>query len=221
MSWDPVWEDIFSQQEWGKYPSEDLIRFVARNFYKVPVRKDIKILEVGCGPGANLWYIAREGFTVYGIDGSGTAVTRAKKRLDDECAGWQGDIVAGDIVALPWEDGFFDAVIDNEAVYCNSYEQSKKIYHEMLRVCKKNGMLFSRTFATGCWGDGTGVQVDQQAWIVAEGPLTGKGYTRFTSLEEIPILLEGSKIVETELLTRSVANRQKEVKEWLIIAEKI
>ena len=60
MSWDATWEEVFRQQEWGKYPGEDLIRFVARNFYNVEKRSDIKILEVGCGPGANLWFIARE-----------------------------------------------------------------------------------------------------------------------------------------------------------------
>ena len=25
MAWDPVWENIFSNQSWGKYPGEDLI----------------------------------------------------------------------------------------------------------------------------------------------------------------------------------------------------
>ena len=33
MSWDPVWENVFQNQSWGKYPSENLVRFVARNFY--------------------------------------------------------------------------------------------------------------------------------------------------------------------------------------------
>ncbi|EDP6584064.1 class I SAM-dependent methyltransferase, partial [Campylobacter jejuni] len=28
-----IWENIFSQKEWGKYPSENLIRFIAKNFY--------------------------------------------------------------------------------------------------------------------------------------------------------------------------------------------
>jgi tRNA G46 methylase TrmB len=52
------------QQEWGKYPPEHVIRFVARNFYRVPDRKYVHLLEVGCGPGANVWFMAREGFAV-------------------------------------------------------------------------------------------------------------------------------------------------------------
>lgn len=63
-----IWDMVFSNQEWGKYPSEDLIRFIARNFYKVENRKNVKILELGCGPGANIWYLAREGFSFCGVD---------------------------------------------------------------------------------------------------------------------------------------------------------
>lgn len=33
-SWDPIWEKVFKDNEWGKYPGENLIQFVARNFYK-------------------------------------------------------------------------------------------------------------------------------------------------------------------------------------------
>jgi ubiquinone/menaquinone biosynthesis C-methylase UbiE len=221
LSWDPVWETVFSNQEWGKYPSEDLIRFVARNFYKAPNRKEVKILEVGCGPGANLWYMAREGFTVYGIDGSKTAIQRANDRLNKECPGWNGTLVVGDITQLPFQDGFFDAVIDLEAISCNSYEAAKQIYSEMARVTKPKGKMFSRTFATGSWGDQTGENVGYNAWIVSEGPLLGKGYTRFTALHDIEDLITGFVVTEIELISKTANGRQHEIKEWVIIGEKI
>lgn len=28
-----LWENIHANQEWGKYPSEQVVRFVARNYY--------------------------------------------------------------------------------------------------------------------------------------------------------------------------------------------
>jgi ubiquinone/menaquinone biosynthesis C-methylase UbiE len=221
LVWDPVWEEVFRRQAWGKYPSIDVVRFIARNFYHAENRKLIKILEVGCGPGANLWYIAREGFSVYGIDGSETAITQARKRLNQECPGWTGKLRIGNIASLPYQNDFFDAVVDCEAISCNSYNDSKRIYTELSRVTKKGGKLFSQAFATGCWGDSTGKKVGHNAWIVSGGPLLNKGYARFTEYEEIKDLIGGFTISEIELLTRTSNSRQHEVREWIIIGEKI
>lgn len=219
-SWDPVWEEIFREAEWGKYPGEELIRFIARNFYRVVQRSTVKILEVGCGPGANLWYMGREGFAVYGMDGSETAVQRARQRLNQEVPEWSGEVIVGDIMKIPYPDDFFDAVIDNEAVCCNSFENSQKIYHEMARVAKPGGKIFVRTFARGCWGDETGESVGYHSYIVTEGPLAGKGYARFTALEDIPVLLNKFQVADIECVSQTYSNRQHEMKEWIIVGEK-
>ena len=50
-SFSEEWEKIHSTQEWGRYPSETVIRFIARNYYKTE-REKIKILDLGCGAGA-------------------------------------------------------------------------------------------------------------------------------------------------------------------------
>lgn len=80
-SFSEEWEKIHSTQEWGRYPSETVIRFIARNYYKTE-REKIKILDFGCGAGAHTWYLAREGFDVYAFDGSKSAVDKAEKYLE-------------------------------------------------------------------------------------------------------------------------------------------
>lgn len=222
MTWDSMWEQIFLKNAWGRYPGEDTIRFVARNFYRVADRRQVEILEIGCGPGANLWYMAREGFTVYGVDGSQTAIATCKKRLDSEVPGWSGRVNVGDIGKLDMPDEFVDAVVECEAAYCNDFLTSKTIYREAARVLRPKGKLFVRTFATGCVGDGTGKNVGRNAWLCSEGPLAGKGFSRFTSRDELVELLESFEIESIDLLERSVGgiDSGKVVREFIVEASK-
>lgn len=81
---DPIWEQVFSSREWGKYPPEHVVRFVARNFYGLPNRAVVRLLEIGCGPGTNVSFMTREGFSTSGIDGSPTAIRKAGDRLARE-----------------------------------------------------------------------------------------------------------------------------------------
>lgn len=218
MAWNPVWEKIFASRAWGRYPGEELVRFVARNFYDAPDRAAIKFLELGCGPGPNLWFLAREGFTAFGIDGSPSALCQARARLNQEVPNWRGALMCGELLRLSFPDNSFDAAIDNEAVCCNSFEEACRIYAEARRVLKPGGKLFVRTFATGSWGDGTGPQAGHNSWIVAEGPLAGEGLARFTEETEIPLLLSRFRIVNRELLVRTCENGKKQICEWLIEA---
>jgi len=222
MAWDPVWEEVFAKQAWGQYPGEELIRFVARNYYGAPDRAKVRALELGCGPGANLWFLARQGFAFAGLDGSASAVAQAAERLDAECPGWRerGEVRGGDIQALPYADASFDLVIDHEAVYCNPFEASVAIYREAARVLKPGGMIFVRTFAAGSWGDGSGQALGRHAWRCTEGPLAGKGYSRFTEFAEIAELLAGFDIRSVEELARTQEQRQYTIKEWIVTAVK-
>ncbi|HQG26933.1 MAG TPA: methyltransferase domain-containing protein [Candidatus Ozemobacteraceae bacterium] len=218
MAWDPVWEKIFASRSWGRYPGEELVRFVARNFYDAPDRAAVKFLELGCGPGPNLWFLAREGFTAYGIDGSPSALSQARARLNQEVPNWHGALVQGELLHLPFPDNSFDALIDNEAVSCNSFEDACQIYAEARRVLKPGGKLFVRTFATGCWGECTGTPAGHNAWFVSEGPLAGEGIARFTREEDISLLLDEFESVEHAKLELIRNPGKFSIKEWLITA---
>ncbi len=218
--WNKVWEKVFRENEWGKYPSESLIRFVARNFYKADDRFAVKILEVGCGTGANLWYMLREGFSVVGIDGSPTALQQAQNRLKTEMdtsasSGGTFSVIQGDIMNLPFPDASFDAVIDVEAVYANPYRDAQQMYREMARVTKAGGKCYSRMFADGTWGC-------TESGEAKEGPMADKGYTRITRYEEIGDLMQGWKdlVIDMDMYTVGGFNRQQWIKEWVVTAIK-
>lgn len=221
MAWDKTWDFLFSSRPWGKYPGEDTIRFVARNFYKASNRSAVKLLEVGCGTGANLWYMAREGFYIYGVDGSARAIELCRQRLNEEVPLWQGELQQADIMKLTYEDNFFDAVIDIEACCCNGFEDAQLIYAEMARVLKKGGKFYSRCFAKGTLGDETGIQVGYNTYLPDVGSMVDTGITRYTSKEDIKKLLPSSlNVVELDQIQRGFLSGNPII-EWCITAEKI
>ncbi len=220
MAWDKTWDSLFASRPWGKYPGEDVIRFVARHFYKATDRQQIRLLEVGCGTGANIWYMAREGFDVYGVDGSEQAIGICQRRLDTEVNGWKGQLFCADMTALKFSDNYFDAVLDIEACCCNSFEDAQKIYAEMVRVLKPGGKLYSRCFAKGTYGDETGKPMGHNAYITDVGAMAGTGLTRFTSRDDIDRLLPiNLSITELDQIQRGILTGNLII-EWCITGEK-
>jgi SAM-dependent methyltransferase len=222
MVWNLGWDQIFSDHEWGRYPPEDLIRFIASNYYKITPRSSVAILEVGCGPGANIWYLAREGFSVFGVDGSSVAIERAKQRLSKE--GLNADLKVADIMKIPYPDAFFDAVIDIECIYANSMADSRIIVDEIKRVLKPGGRFFSKTFSTGTYGDGNGIKLEGEERTYVElfnGALKkGYGIIRFNSEEDIHDLYSIFQIESIDYIIRSENNQKYEIREWLIECKK-
>ena len=177
---DPVWEHIFSTRDWGKYPPEHVVRFVARTFYQVPDRSAVRLLEIGCGPGANVWFMAREGFSVSGIDCSATAIRKAGERLAKE--GLRADLRVGDNASLPWPSNTFDGVLENVSLCCNGSESIRAALAEVRRVLKPGAPFQSSFFSTKTWGYGTGTAVEPNAFRdVTEGPLVGTGFCLFVT----------------------------------------
>lgn len=219
MAWDPVWEDVYRTRAWGQYPGEDVIRFTKRHFGAAPDRAAVRILEVGSGAGANLWFLAREGFCAHGIEGSATAVTLTTDRLDRECPSWRdagGSVKTGDFAHLDYPDGYFDAVIDVVALCYSSFEDAASTYRELARVTRPGGRLFSRTFARRCWGEGSGEPAGRQMWRCAEGPLAGLGATRFTAEEDVPHMLSGWTLERIERASQTEGDRAHEIRHLLL-----
>ena len=182
-----LWEEIFSKKEWGKYPSESVIRFIARNFYNVKDRNTIKILELGLGTGANLWFCAREGFKVSGIEWSKTGVERFKARLKEEKLSTQIEqIEIGDYLEKldNFKDESFDAVIDVASLCCNDREKTRQIFLKSFKKLKVGGKFFSTALGRGALGSlGEGDFFEPK-----EGIYTNVGKLRFDdelSLKEL------------------------------------
>ncbi|MFL9694705.1 class I SAM-dependent methyltransferase, partial [Aeromonas veronii] len=73
-------------------------------------RGECRILEVGCGSGANIWMLAKEGFDTWGIDLSSAGIDLCKQVIASWNVNAQLDV--GSMTELPYPDGYFDAIVD-------------------------------------------------------------------------------------------------------------
>lgn len=183
-TFDNEWEKVHSERDWGKYPPEEIIRFVARNYFKLN-RNNVKILDLGSGGGAISWFLAREGFVVEAVDGSISAIKKAKKYIDDE--NLNVSFKQCDLSELPFEDNYFDAIIDSAAISANTSIGIDHILLECHRVLKMNGKIMSAgLFKRNMTGFGKGEQIDKFTFRnITTGSVANIGTVHFFSREEI------------------------------------
>ena len=214
-----LWDSIFSDREWGKYPPEYVVRHFLGTFRHHEQRAGIRVLDLGCGPGACTWFLAREGFKVYAIDGSTVALKKNIKRLRQE--GLSATILRGDFTQkLPWDSGFFDVILDNASLYSNSPEKITEALIEIRRVLGPGGTFLSLMFAME---DSQKINGIDCPWIYTEpafGPLSGKGKQCLVSRSGVKQLFKKFESLSIDRLFFTSNNEEVAIAQWLISAKK-
>jgi len=209
------------------YPNESMIQFVASNWFSLEFeqRKSIRILEVGCGSGANLWMLAKEGFSVFGLDSSEAGLEIARAHLHGKW-GVQANLECGSVTTLPYEAGFFDAVIDVVTLQHLNLNDSASALADICRVLKPGGLFFSYRISdcSSAFLNSGGefvdaVTVDNVA--NTQMPLNNNGPMSFwgASLARKMYLEQGLAIESLERVSRSYGNGTSCV-EYLAISAK-
>ncbi len=130
-------------KKYRKYPNEELSRFIGRKYLGASSKKikKIKILEVGCGNGGNLWMLANEGFKSYGMDISSNSIDIAKKLIKKKKL--KANLKVANMINLPYQNNYFDCVVDIFSSCSLDAAEGKKFLKEVSRILKKNGSFFS------------------------------------------------------------------------------
>ncbi len=128
-----IFHDAYSQNQAEQDESSNLVFYKAIDFDL----KDKKLLDVGCGNGADLKILSKTGAEIYGIDPSQEFINEAKANNP------QGNLVVGVGEDLPFENSQFDVVVSKWAIQTSV--DVPKVMREIARVLKPGGTMLILT----------------------------------------------------------------------------
>ena len=134
----PEWDEIFSEK--GRVftePHADMEE-IADLFQKDGVKR---ILDIGCGTGRHLVYLASKGFQMFGFDASQHAIELAEQWLNEE--GLSANMIQYRMEdRFPYEDMLFDAVVSIQVIHHNRIRDIQSTVAEIERVLRPQGYIF-------------------------------------------------------------------------------
>lgn len=218
---DSAWETAVYQagRQINRWPFSELISRIFRTLGDVRSEK-ASVLELGCGTGNNLRFLAEEGFIAFGIDGSPTAIGKARKLLGSHAL--QATLEVGDITALPWAENSFDLVVDRAALVHNAPIRIGLALQEAFRTLRPGGKIISIGLKSTAHPDlAFGQRQENGAWSqFSRGKFQGLGETSFFSPEEAGELFSAFESISVEVLTRSTPAGEIQDQEFVIEARK-
>jgi SAM-dependent methyltransferase len=185
VTFDPIWEEKYQAGHAQRYPWDAVVSFVYRNAPRDRPRSQVKVIELGFGTASNLWFAAREGFEVAGVEGSAAAVERARQRFCEE--GLSGDLRVGDFTApLPFPSASFDLAIDRGALTCCGFSAAKNAVGELARVLRPGGRFFFNPYSREHTSAKSGKPSDDGlVKDITQGTLVGAGQLCFYDESEV------------------------------------
>ena len=151
-------------------------------FQKQGVRR---ILDLGCGDGRHLTCFGKLGYEMCGLDCAPTALRLAKEWLTGQ--GLSAGLACAEMSAIPWPDGFFDAVISFQVINHGLLADIRRAISEVHRILGEGGWLFV-TLGT-CLAPGPvqfrgGYEIEPRTYVLTGHPAeSGIPHHFFTTAE--------------------------------------
>jgi SAM-dependent methyltransferase len=137
---------------------KQLVPFVVEALPTFKRNKIKRVLDLGCGAGRHCVYLAKNGFDVFGVDASLSALRLARKWSQEE--NLSVTLTQATMTHIPFRDCRFDAVISVSVIHHALKADIAKTIGEVHRILKRNGLFSANLTSLNDPRYGTGQKVE-------------------------------------------------------------
>lgn len=221
MSFSTEWEERYAAStHLSVWPWSDVVSLVHRHC-KPLIASGGRVLELGCGAGANIPLFRALGIDYHGIDGSPTIVQQLLGRFPD----LKQSIVQADFTVDQPFLVDFDLVLDRASLTHNNTESIRRALNIAFKYLVPGGIFigvdwFSRNHTDAYAGDS--VDDDYTRINHTTGQFTGVGKVHFSDEAHLRKLFKKFEIVfmEEKLTRRHEPQDNYQFASWNIVAKK-
>ncbi len=204
MSFSSKWDAAYRRNEHQSiWPWSNLVSRCLRHTALKNRDASFRVLELGCGAGANIPFFLEYGADYHGVEGSQAAVGSLQARFPE----LTDKLAAGDFTDSLIFDGPFDLVVDRAAITHNDTAAIRRCL-SMIKASLSDAGVF-----IGCdWYSTDSARYRQgekgvdpfTCGDIAEGTFAGIGQVHFSSYEHIQDLFGGFKILSLDHIAEQV-----------------
>jgi ubiquinone/menaquinone biosynthesis C-methylase UbiE len=207
------WNHILLRPEYApEEPDEILVKAVKL----LRKRIALKVLDLGCGAGRHVVYMASQTFEAYGVDVSETGLKRTKEKL--KANNLDASLVRCDMKFQPFIDSCFDVVICLNTIYHQRLKEIQQTISEVHRILKNKGLFLVNFHSKRSYRYGKGVKVEENTFMDEDGPEKGVLH-HFVDEAELKQLFRNFRIVKKRLTEQIVKGWLRS--RWEVLAENL
>ena len=207
------WNHILLREEYARMePDRDVVNLVPM----LEKRNARRILDLGCGAGRHIIFLAKRGFELHGVDSSKTGLEITKKRLKEREL--KAELINGDMKAIPYANSCFDAIICMNTIYHQRKAELQKTILEVRRILKRNGLILANFHSKRSSRYGKGIKIEEDTFVDETGPEKGIPH-HYVDEEELEELLKGFRIIELRVDEEKVGDYLRS--RITVVAEKV
>ena len=128
------WNHILPEKAYGFEEPDDSVISLTKS-----LPKGKAALDLACGAGRHVIYLAEQGFDVTGADVSVTGLKTTKERFQKR--NLRANLVKCDMNHLHYAEGCFDILVCTRAICHQRLNNIQKTLPKIRRVMKRNGAL--------------------------------------------------------------------------------